>query len=244
MLNTNTLVVDAAGNLMCWRQRMEDTHGVQIYLAALYEAMGLLALAGRLRVRTMDEQVVFSQRCRQAGVKVPAVIRSGNNWMLSTYIPGETLKDSLEKGSRTQVISLFLTGLQQAHRRGIALMDRWGGNEIVTPEEDIVFLDFDVQVTFAGARPFAALTAFDLAVAMRACCLWSPDKEMALTQLQSWWRENGRFYDSSLLARFLAGACDFYAHFDSLSGLFLSAPWSQHKLTNAAIGELIARLGD
>lgn len=242
MLNRNTLLVDAEGRLLCWRQRVEDSFGVQAYLAALYEAMGLSALAGRLRIRSIEEQVEFSRRCQAAGIPVPAVIQFGADWMVSTYIPGATLKATLEHSSPPEAIARFLDGVRQAHQRGIALMDRWGGNEIVTPEGRVVFLDFDVQVTFACSRPLRAAAAFDLAVALRACCLWSSNKAAALGQLTAWWDEKGGFYDGNLVIRFLNGACDFYAQFDRQVGLSLSVPWSQHSLTNAAISQLIAHI--
>jgi hypothetical protein len=174
------------------------------------------------------------------------VVDFGEDWMLTRYVQGELLKDALKKASfEPGLVFIFLNGLLQAHEHNIVLLDRWGGNEIVTPQKQIVFLDFDVRVDFDGWHALRKAAMFDLAIALRTCFLWAPDRKAVLGQLQTWFARSlprlGSLYDASLLVRYLRGGCQFYALFDedNPAGLTLSVTAEQHRATSEAVYKLV-----
>jgi len=243
LLNDSLLITHPDGGLYCLRIRNTDhREGVKAYLDLLHEFMGLAGLGGTCAFRDVAAEVAFVARCIACSLDVPDVITWGAEWMLARYVPGPLLKDYLSAGGNGAVVFSFLDGLLQAHDQGLALMDRWGGNEVVVAPDRVTYLDFDLELRFDG--PDAARTAatFDLAVALRTSLLWPSNKDTALGHVLAWcrtlWPWSAGPYDRALLAHLLRAACRFYESSDRPANLAPSAPLAWHTATNVAVARL------
>jgi tRNA A-37 threonylcarbamoyl transferase component Bud32 len=204
--------------------------------------MGLYELHGKVEFRDIKSEVAFIEKCRACSLPVPEVVMSSADWMLARYIPGPVLKDYLGTFGGSTAIPSFLGGLFRAHSSGIALGDRWGGNEIVTEPNRVTFLDFDIDVRFKGHCAKRCRLAFDLAVALRASLLWPQDKREALEHVQAWFHTlpswSAKLYDFALLTRFLRGACRFYTPLARPASLETSGSQASHTATNIVVYRL------
>ena len=241
LLNWNTLVEDRAGRLYCLRvPRPGGEHLVVGYLGALYAAM--IRSPVPVRLRGIPAQAEFARLCESRGLAVPVVVAVGTDWMLSRYVEGRRLSDTLADEDGLRCIGAFLEEMFHAHRQGIVLADRWGGNEIVRRSGRITFLDFDVDT---GLEPDDGGRELDLAVALRTCLLWSGNKQRAVQAVASVLateEEFSRLYDREVLAVYLGNACAFYAAADAPSLAHASPSREEHAATNVAVRKLLGAI--
>ncbi len=247
LLNDNRLITNDTGELFCFRLKKYGYRDLVVaYLRGLYGAMGVDDRRARLRFRTIKEQVDFTDRCHVCALNVPVVVAFDTDWMITRYIPGVRLKDYLAEHEGLVAATNFLDDLSRAHMNDIVFFDRWGGNELVTGQDTIVFLDFDIELQFDGPNASRYAATLDLAVALRTCLLWSQIKGQTLDLLSAWLENlspgSAELYDQALLARFLGGACDFYNSPARTAALATSAPLSQHHATNECVYRLMSRL--
>ena len=235
-----------SGSLACLRVgRSSASRGnhkmVDAYIRQLYTTMRLFELGGSLRWRTIEEQVEVFETCRLNGVRVPRVLMADREWILTEYVQGRLLKDYLQDSDSTPIIQYYLNTVAKAHRAGIVLGDRWGGNEIVESCNEVCLVDFDIEVLFPE-RWLAAAYSFDLSLAIRACLLWSTSRADSLRRVIDWLKQYRdqvcQIYDMRLLTRFLAGSITFYSAQDRPIVPQLSTSKASQVATNATVRRL------
>lgn len=216
-LNNVCFVQDTEGRDLVLRQvKISERKRITTYLGNLYDRMGLSAYGGSLHLRTVQEQVQTLNTLARAGINVPQLVDSGPDWMLISRMDGEPLKDVLESCTDDDIripIDTFLSALMNVHAKGVCLWDRWGANELVNASSQIAFIDFDIAVIWPEDVPFRTRAAFDLAIPLRSCIQYAPNKQMAGSLVLSNIYGNPGFkdmYDAEALISFLEGQYVFY----------------------------------
>lgn len=110
---------------------------------------------------------------------MPEVLVVGDHWLLTEWIVGTRPVDALQ-GSVLPATA-WLESLARAHESGVAVGDRWGGNELLTADGTAVLIDFDLEFQTDG--PLEELMALDLAVALRAVLRWTSDEHRSVRQI-------------------------------------------------------------
>ncbi len=111
-----------------------------------YEGLKYFSKGGGYRLRSLDEQNQFTQRCNEREIIVAGVEWLGEHAIVQ-HVKGRVLSEYL-KGEQAdlQVVENFLGTVLNAHQKGIVFGDRWTKNVIVTPDGQIVHVDFDIEL--------------------------------------------------------------------------------------------------
>lgn len=125
------------------------------------------------RVRSMEETAAFTKQLKDAGVPVPEIYESGNDYIIEQYIVGKPLSEALSQNVNFKIAQQFLNQVVKAHERGLVVAERWGKNEILTPKGEIVFIDLDIEYVCDFAKEL------ELAEAVNAVAVFSKDHKMS-----------------------------------------------------------------
>lgn len=151
-LNNNYVLRDSEGILYVWRVPKENpTVLIEIQNELTYT--GLLTSGCSYRFRSVLEQVDFMNLTHQARLKTPLVLFNDDHGILMSFIQGTPFDIYLRQGNLA-AIALVLDNMYSAHQIGIVFGDRWVKNTIVTPDEDIVEIDFDIALGGIYSREF------------------------------------------------------------------------------------------
>ena len=151
-LNNNYVLRDSEGVLYIWRIPKENP----AVLTAIQDELthtGFLIGGGSYRFRSISEQVDFMNSASQAGLKTPPVLFTDGYGILTPFIQGVPYDVYLRQGDLAATARV-LDNMYPAHRMGIVFGDRWVKNTIVTPDEDIVEVDFDIALEGSYAKEF------------------------------------------------------------------------------------------
>ena len=158
-LNRNLIVIDSYGRKLILRR--ENPHGRQEeapFIRAEYEGVGFLKNPKNgFRFRTSEEQHKFADFLGENDVKASKTIFSDPETQLIIYEDGAVSLDQLwitmdPKAPGTT--NMALQSLAESHRKGIVLGDRWGPNELLTADNKIIFVDFDIEIFGPEAKEF------------------------------------------------------------------------------------------
>ncbi|MGF1648337.1 MAG: hypothetical protein ACFCVF_15650 [Kineosporiaceae bacterium] len=114
-----------------------------------------------------------------AGVPSPKVVTTGARWTAHLYVEGTAL-DTVDPGRRIQACGVALGNLRRLHAVGLTAMDRGHGNEILTPDGSVVFIDAELEC----AGPIEIARCVDLATALRGWLRLATEPELAARGLR------------------------------------------------------------
>ncbi len=151
-LNNNYVLRDSEEKLYVWRIPKENP----TVLTAIQDELthtGFLTSGNSYRFRSIPEQIDFMNSTSQARLKTPPVLFTNGHGILMPFIQGVPFDVYLRQGNLVATARV-LDNMYAAHRVGIVFGDRWVKNTIVTPDEDIVEIDFDIALEGNYTREF------------------------------------------------------------------------------------------
>ena len=151
-LNSNYVLTDSEGKLYVWRVPKENP----TVLSAIGDELthtGFLTNGGFYRFRSIPEQVNFMNSTSQSELKTLPVLFTDGHGILTSFVQGDPFDIYLRQGN-LDATAKVLDNMHGAHRMGIVFGDRWVKNTIVTPDEDIVEVDFDIALEGNYTREF------------------------------------------------------------------------------------------
>lgn len=155
-LNTHFFVTDGSGSLFLKRVPKENL-SLWKQIATEYTETMFLSLGGTFRQRSLAEQVSFSSRASELGLRVlpPAALVDGAAYYpyLEGALPIKEYFASSEANVPHVVTQLF-NDLRKAHSLEIVYGDRWLPNILVTDTQELVHIDFDIKISGRWAKEF------------------------------------------------------------------------------------------
>jgi len=203
-INSNYLLIDQKGKRYIWRVPKDNEH-IHTIIQEDLEQTKFLQTGGTYRYRNIGEQVQFMNHALAANLNVPNPIYHNTQGLLLPYIEAVPFDKVLQKGNSDSIIPA-LQHLHQAHIQSIVFGDRWVKNTLVTQENKIFEVDFDLEIT----GPHAA--EFEIAQTLYHILLFTKDKQkierillkhFAQSDLQS-------AYDMKYVRLFLKGFADHF----------------------------------
>ncbi len=197
--NKSLVVVDSTGREYIIRQ--ENPHGRTLelpFVEAEYKGVGFLEHPQNgFRLRTAVEQHQFTIFLRENGIRASRTVYSKGDIQIISYENGAVnLADLWNSGDpRAPIVTdMALIKLAESHNKGFILGDRWGPNELLTADGEIMFVDFDIEIFGAEAKEFemASMLYFNSYFAQQ------PNSAEDLNGLVEIYKE---FFASSLFAK-------------------------------------------
>lgn len=113
-----------------------------------YAAVGASALGIDFRLRTLEEQRDFMDLCTSLGLQALECEQLVEGELVTKFVKGRSLSNYVADSSqiKSDTMNDVLAHLAKAHSMGIVFGDRWAMNTIITPEEDHVEIDFDIEL--------------------------------------------------------------------------------------------------
>jgi hypothetical protein len=128
------------------------------FITAEFEHVGFLNNPGNgFRLRSPHEQAVFSEKLHAAGLSVPLMHYSTSEFLLMDFYPNTTTQADLWRLAPQRALNStkdILQGLALAHKEDLILGDRWGKNELISPNQEVSFVDFDIELFGPQAKEF------------------------------------------------------------------------------------------
>lgn len=151
--NFNKSVVIVDSNDKEYIVRQEDVEGRARelpFIEAEYRGVGFLDHPQNgFRLRTPSQQHQFTVCLAENSIKATRVIYSQDDLQIIHY-EQETMSiaDLWHNANPRAPIAtgMALIQLAQSHNKGFILGDRWGPNEILTVDGEIMFVDFDIEI--------------------------------------------------------------------------------------------------
>lgn len=170
-----------------------------------YQEISYAKDGSEYRFRTLDEQVTFMEECQQWKIPIVPIAEKGKHYLLLEYINGKPLSEFLAQTDYPTILSEHFTNITRAHNLGIILGDRWGPNEIVTPSNKLVYIDFDIALIAEDAKEF------EIAQVIYHCILQSKNKKEATAVAKKIVSGEQFLYNKERVAEFLRGHVKYFA---------------------------------
>lgn len=157
--NRNTLLKAADDRIYIVRRENQQARETEWpYILAEYDGVGFLDNPQNgFRLRSSAEQCEFVLQLKKQGIPAPNAYYVEEGIQLIEYNNGAVnlaeLWEQLD-GRALDATQNVLYQLVDAHTKGIVIGDRWGPNELITPEGKVLFVDFDIQIRGPEAKEF------------------------------------------------------------------------------------------
>lgn len=214
--NSNTLFDDAQGRTYILRQENPIGRREELpYVIDEYSAVGFLDNPDNgFRLRNSEEQYLFSRSLAVQGVNSVVPIFADKDKQIVPYIhEAQSIADVWISDPERALIATerAIVKLGQAHSDGIVIGDRWGPNELVTLDGDILFVDFDIEIWGPEAKEFelSSLLYFVSYFAQKN----SGSDMKRLRDLYSQYINDEHFvehYDEDILKRYISRYAEFF----------------------------------
>lgn len=225
-LNTNFLLRDQWGANYVLRipLRSPKTH---VAIQNEYRGIGYCDDENGYRYRTLDEQAAFSKKCLALDIPVARTFFHTREYLVSEFIRGKTLSAHLRTGGDPYFVKDHVSFIMRAHQSGIIVGDRWGPNEMVTPQNTLRYIDFDIELKGKRAREFEMAQVLYHAVA------WAKDKERVSRLLVTCIERSTlcSLYDTKKIAQFLQGHQKYFRYDQRYTGSVSGVGRIIHSLT-------------
>ena len=145
----------------CGGAGLEESRPSRATSVALLEACGLARHGARVVLRNRPRRRPRTSDCSPGTASaVSPPLAHGEDWLVYPYVGGTPPWIGSSRAGRPVCRRRRRTPCARSRyswsartRPGIVLGDRWGGNEIIGPEGDVVLIDFDVGLVGAPRRP-------------------------------------------------------------------------------------------
>ena len=204
-LNNNWIVKDEEEKKYVLRIQKESPLQIPL-IRAEYEGIGYVKNGKEYRFRSIEEQASFTRRCIHNNIPTPKIRYFDNNVMLRDFVEGIPLVEFLHQKDSSAMIKNHLSNIIHAHKKGIILGDRWGPNEIVTLQNTLTYIDFDIELTARDAKEF------EISQILYHCILPSGNRKAALHCVEELIAsEEFVPYEKNVVAGFLRGHLGYFA---------------------------------
>lgn len=241
-LNSTYLVVTEKRKCILQLCKSANTEEIYNYLKQLYRTAGFLNRGNGFKLRDYREKVRFYKTCELLNLRVPKLLSSGEDYLLTEYIEGTNYLKFKSTLSYKELLELYWM-LLKAHSHYLIFGDRWAGNLIVSDEGAVYFIDFDIQYTYKNTQQMVYCRNFEIAVITYDLILYSKDRGITVSFLKRIF-SNGWFnccYDKGLIFNYLWGYSKFYTNTHKpLTST--SLPLSEHINTREYINALSIKL--
>lgn len=158
-LNKNLVVTDSIGQEYVIRQENPQGRALELpFVEAEYKSVGFLDHPQNgFRMRTPKEQHQLAMLLEENGIRATRVIYSNEDIQVMRYEKNATsLADLWNNGDPRAPVAtgLALIKLAESHSKGLLLGDRWGPNELLTADGEIMFVDFDIEIFGPEVKEF------------------------------------------------------------------------------------------
>ena len=203
-LNNSYVLRDSEGVLYVWRTPKENPTALTAIQDELSHT-GFLTSGGSYRFRSIREQIDFMNSTSQARLKTPPVLFTDGHGILIPFIQGTPFDVYLRQGNLVATARV-LDNMYSAHRAGIVFGDRWVKNTIVTPDEDIVEVDFDIALEGSYAKEF------EIVQTLYHMIHFSLDRSAMIAHLYHYFAQTKIMadYNSSVVSFFLQKYSDYF----------------------------------
>ncbi len=110
-------------------------------------------LCGRdWRFRTIPEIKELVKTCNEHNIPVNQVVTTGKDYILEPYVQGTNFADYLVSDNKVNpkekenLIMSHIDMMVEANKKGITFGDRWSTNTIVSPDKELILIDFDLII--------------------------------------------------------------------------------------------------
>lgn len=128
------------------------------HIKSEYEGIGFLKNPQNgFRIRNAEDQQLFTKRLQSIGILVPDVHYAKNGLQVIEFLPDAIslsdlwLQNHIKSPEATKNV---IATIMRMHQANIVAGDRWGPNELVTPNGDVYLVDFDVEIWGPDAKEF------------------------------------------------------------------------------------------
>lgn len=125
---------------------------------AEYRGVGFLNNPlNKFKIRNSLEQFSFAKQLALAGISATKAIFTNEDSQIIYFEEGAVnisdlwLRSDDRAGNATR---LTLEALTKVHKNGFALGDRWGPNELMNHDGQIIFVDFDIEILGPETKEF------------------------------------------------------------------------------------------
>ena len=162
-VNENVVVKSADGTLFVLRQEIPEARNrVFEHARAEYEGSGFLENPENgYGFRSVEEQRMFSEALKKAGVLCPTVYYAKDRMQVIEFVHGaRTISDLWLNRDKNilSVTSMVLETIVKMHKAGMVAGDRWGPNELVTTDGKVYLVDFDIKIWGPEIKEFELAT--------------------------------------------------------------------------------------
>lgn len=151
-LNISLVLQNPSGGLYVWRFPRSNPSVLPAINEEFFQT-GFIDTGGSYRFRSIPEQAVFMDTTHRAGLKTLPVVYTNGKGILSTFVKGMPFDVYLDKG-HIFAVTRVLDNLFLAHQSDIVFGDRWVKNTIITPNGDVVEIDFDIYLQGDYAKEY------------------------------------------------------------------------------------------
>jgi len=203
-LNVNRFLCDQHGGLYLLRSPKEAS-AIKIDIATELSSVGLIDAGGNYSFRSLSEQAQFMDYCRSLDIETCVPVAYTANGLIVKYVEGVSMDRYLKDG-QLDVVTIVLTNVHAAHRKGVVFGDRWARNTIITDNQRSVEVDFDIALEGECAKDF------EIAQLLYHLLHFSPHRTQLLAIIKDFYSDKERLadYDVERLCGFLERYCAFF----------------------------------
>jgi hypothetical protein len=122
-----------------------------------YGYMGFIGAGGEFRLRSSEEQFLFSRKAAESGLCVLPPLGQQNDRIYYPFVSDAKTLDLFlegEKGKAIPVVNQLVEDLYRAHAKGFVYGDRWSHNILIHPRFGLIHIDFDLEINGPYAKEF------------------------------------------------------------------------------------------
>ena len=215
-LNYIFVFSDQNGHLYTWRTPKEHPKILpQIHQDLL--GTGFLTNGSSYKFRTIKEQANLMEKARLSNLSSLLPIYVDEFGLLSPFVEGTPYDKYLLSGEITATKNV-LDNIILSHRQNVVYGDRWTKNTIIKPNEDIVEIDFDIELVGEFAQEF------ELAQLLYHIVFFSSRRNEMISFLRAYFESssaNLAQYKISAVRKFLFNYANYFQDkpFEGISGV-------------------------
>jgi len=138
----------------------KENIGILKSIAHEYHKIGFTQVGGRFRRRSQSDQVCFTKRCAEIGLNVLPPLADDGGHVENLFLENAETMDIFLSHASDEETAIFTHNmymdLYKAHKAGVVYGDRWSENILITPQKNLINIDFDIEISGPYAKEFEA----------------------------------------------------------------------------------------